>query len=271
MEIEAMLHVMTYRINYFLCLIFFASIHINSHAACTIGSNANITLTNISFNRDIPVNTQFGIDIKSQTVNLYNCDASTTSIAPGVKMFTGNKVTTINGRDVYSTNINGIGAAAGMVITSPSNCPSTVAWIGSDTSPSVTGDGNIRNKLACTIKGGSTIAVNGYYVVALYKVAPLTGTGTLLMSSRIHGVLFADNTWIYPELLLNANSVTITPSTCSVSNQSITLPAVSSSALNKINDTAGLTSFSLGWIAQSPRKSLLPLLIKIILRKLVIF
>lgn len=211
-------------------------------------SGSNIFIPNISFNRDMPTNSQIGSDMASTAAVQFNCDSSTSGTLDfGLKISSGNLIGTINGRSIYSTNINGIGFAAGIRVTSPTSCPSTIFWVDGSNN----GDGNVRNRLACTTKVSSATNFSGVYYIALYKTAALTGSGTIDLTNRVVGILRVNSTWlpyiVLPgESQLKVNSFTTSLATCSVTNNgSVNLPVVSITSLPQLNSISGQTPFSL--------------------------
>lgn len=215
------------------------------HAGCTpIKSASSITIPNITFNRDMPAFSQIGSDIASTSGIQFNCDnASSNPVGDmGLKITGGTLVGNVNGRDIYSTNINGIGYAAGIVFTVPSSCPTTIAWVNGTN----TGDGYVRNRLACTVSDIRNVSVTGKIYIALYKTQAFASTGTINIDQAVHGIMRVGGSWVGYESTLQANTFTNSALTCTVSNPaSVSLPTMSTTAFRSINDTSGTIPFSL--------------------------
>ncbi|MBA4708372.1 fimbrial protein [Aquitalea aquatica] len=218
-------------------------------ALCTPAAGSSIALPNLTFARDIPLNSQLGSDIASTPGVQFNCDSSdSNSKELGIKMTTGAYVTMINGRSVFSTNVPGIGYAAGFTVSAPASCSRTTVWVDG----SNTGDGNIRNRLICSSSGVQT-KLSGTFYLAFYKIAPSIGTGTVQLSNNIRAILRLGGTWLpyltQPgETPLLANTFSATATSCAlsgISSSTISLPVISNSALPTVGSLAGNTSFAL--------------------------
>lgn len=218
-------------------------------AGCSMStSTSSIALPNLLFNRDIPINTQIGNVTSSTSGVQFTCDKTTTGpIDFGFKVSSASLLGTINGRSIFNTNINGIGLAVGMQITSPSSCASTIFWADGTN----LGAGYIGNRLGCTIQGGSATSFSGLFYIALYKTSALVSSGTVDLSQRIRGILRVNGTWLPDinspgEYILQTNSFTISSATCTVKYPgAISLPPISSTALPLANSVAGQIPFSL--------------------------
>lgn len=218
-------------------------------ALCTPAAGSSITLPNITFARDIPVNSQLGSDIASAPGVQFNCDSSDGSSKElGIKMTTGSYVTMINGRSVFSTNVSGIGYAAGFAVSAPTSCTRTVVWVDGTN----TGDGNIRNRLICSSSGVQT-KLSGTFYLAFYKTAPTIGSGTVQLNNTVNAILRLGGTWLpyltLPgETSLQANGFSLAATSCvlnSISSSTISLPVISNSALPAVGSMAGSTPFAL--------------------------
>ncbi|RMC93793.1 fimbrial protein [Aquitalea palustris] len=218
-------------------------------ALCTPAAGSSIALPNLTFARDIPLNSQLGSDIASTPGVQFNCDSSdSNSKELGIKMTTGNYVTMINGRSVFSTNVPGIGYAAGFAVSAPASCSRATVWVDG----SNTGDGNIRNRLICSSSGVQT-KLSGTFYLAFYKTASTIGSGTVQLNNTVNAILRLGGTWLpyltLPgETSLQANGFSLAATSCAlsgISSSSINLPVISNSALPTVGSLAGNTSFAL--------------------------
>ena len=216
-----------------------------SHAGCTaITSASSITIPNITFNRDMPAFSQIGNDIASTSGIQFKCDNNISNPVAdmGVKITGGTLVGSVNGRDIYSTNINGIGYAVGIAFTVPSSCPTTIAWVNGTN----TGDGYVRNRLACTVSNITNVNVTGKFYIAFYKTQAFASTGTINIDQAVRGIMHVGTSWAGTESTLQANTFTNSALTCTVSNPaSVPLPTMTTTGFRSINDISGTTPFSL--------------------------
>ncbi|MBA4708373.1 fimbrial protein [Aquitalea aquatica] len=218
-------------------------------ALCTVATGSSITLPNIAFARDIPVNSQLGGDTVSSTGLQFNCDRNdVNSKELGVKLNTGSYITMINGRSVFSTNVPGVGYAAGFAISAPASCAQGPVWVDG----SNTGDGNIRNRLICNSSGVQTQLAGTFYL-AFYKTAPSIGSGTVHLTNAVSAILRLGGVWL-PNLtqpgdtVLRVNTFSLAATTCSLSGinpTTVSLPALSYNTLPTIGSLAGTTPFAI--------------------------
>lgn len=177
---------------------------------------------NITVQRDLPVGSVIGTQITSANVSTFSCTNSDPKLSyqqVGVKAY-GSYAGTYDGRRVYSTNIPGVGYAIGGV--SVSTCNGGQYWVDGSNN----GDGNVNNRLLCSVNGmfgTQPITMKG--LVTFYKTANVTGSGTV--SARNVGAFIMrtnQNSWFSPESDINISSFNVTTLACTVNTSAISVP-----------------------------------------------
>lgn len=199
-----------------------AATQAQAYECSTVTQSTVLTMPSVTLQRDLPVGSLIGSEVVSGSVQAFRC-SNTPSPAVnyqefGVKAY-GTYVTTINGRRIYSTDVAGIGYAVGAI--SVNNCGYTMYVDGSDT-----GDGNVDNKLICSVNGlMGNQPITGRALIQFYKTAQTTGTGTV--SARQVGSFILRNDqsgWSRPESTISIAAFSVTTLACSLSNTVISVP-----------------------------------------------
>ncbi|MBY4953179.1 fimbrial protein [Pantoea sp. DY-17] len=201
--------------------IFFIGLYVNfaqAYTCTTTTAATTISPPAIVIQRDLPVGSLIGSQITSGAVNTFNCTNTAPALtyqSVGVKG-TGNYVTTIGGRRIYSTNIAGIGFAIGAI--SVNNCNNFSGWVDG----TGTGDGNANNRLLCSVNGlmaGQPLREQA--LLQFYKTGP---TGSGMVAAQEAGAFILRNNqalWHSPGSTILMNGFSVTTLACSVSNTAI--------------------------------------------------
>lgn len=199
-------------LSLFSCVLFSKTVAAYS---CTTASTVLLrTVSTITVPRDAPVGSLLGVAFPSVTP--FNCDNSSPSLSYqefGVKAY-GTYVMTINGRRVYSTNLQGIGYS----VYSLTDCT------GSSTATAVDGTntlgGDVNTRLLCKANGMiNTATMSSVAGMVFYKTASTTGSGTVTQKT-VGSFILRNNqsSWQTPELAFGFYSFAVQSTACTLNN-----------------------------------------------------
>ncbi|WP_368888708.1 fimbrial protein [Morganella morganii] len=189
-------------------------------ATCTAQAPLLVSPANITVQRDVPVGTRL-LQIRGNRAVPWKCSGSVTSHVLGVKTY-GRFVQVLAGRNIYATDIAGIGYAIGaeVDVTGCRGSAFYLGYAGSKNQFNMCGSGSL-------IDGG-----NAYMQpeVAFYKIGK-SASGTINSGSL--GVLVNElqSTW-QTEVPVNVTAFTVTTLACSITTPSLNFPIGDISAAN---------------------------------------
>ncbi len=193
-----------------------------AYVCTTETPNTVLTPSPITIQRDLPVGSLIGNEVLSGEIVSHRCTNSEPRLSYqeyGVKGY-GNYVTSIGGRRVYSTNIEGIGYAVGG--TSVSACSGTTNYVNGQS----TIDGNLNNRRNCFVNGmfGSQ-PMRAIARIQFYKTAPTTGSGTVA-AKQVGAIILRNNqsTWHSPESTFSIAAFSVTTLACTMNTTVISVP-----------------------------------------------
>lgn len=174
-----------------------AVIDAQAYVCTTLTPNTVLTPPPLTIPKDLPVGSPIGNEIISGEIVSHTCTNSEPLLSHqeyGIKGL-GDYVTSIGGRRVYSTNIEGIGYAVGGTTVSP--CPGATHYVDGQN----TMDGNLNNRNFCYINGMfGTQPMRAIARIQFYKTAPTTGNGTVA-AKQVGAIILRNNlsSWHFPE------------------------------------------------------------------------
>ncbi|HGW5507408.1 TPA: fimbrial protein [Citrobacter koseri] len=240
----------------------FTSLGLFSHTALawnctTVTSTTTISPQNITISRDLPVGSIIGTQVITPTINAFNCWDSAEGVISrqifGIRAI-GTFDSSLNGRQIYKTNISGVGYSLSAATT---KCAAGIVTVtGSNT---IRGDINTA-KLCENMAGMVNSNLDGVVIVTFYKTAAETGSGTI--TARTVGSLVMLNNallWHSPESSVNINAFTVTTPACNLQTTFIpvNMQDVDKQAFNGKGTTPGDThtkSFDLPMVCNAGTK-----------------
>ncbi len=186
---------------------------------CSVATATSvITPPTLVVQRDLPVGAMIGSVLTSDMAGRFSCsDAPAPALTYqefGIKSH-GKNVTIIDGRNIYSTGIAGIGYAFGGL--SGNNCAGTSGWVDSVWGPNV--------QQLCKSSGLlASQPMTGQALVQFYKTAQTTGSGSV--GAQLIGSFILRNNqsaWMWPEAYINLGALTVTTVACSVTNSALSV------------------------------------------------
>lgn len=228
----------------------------NTYATCTVAGSNSITLP--SFNQNLnalPINSPIGSQVMSAKIRQFDCTGLPAGNAHVYGIYTtGNYVTTIDGRRVFTTNIPGIGYALGVdgslsagSSTFSCNFHTPPSWIGETDSNYPSQPYEPNNFYSCSSSLVSNYSATFY--LQFYKISNPVGSGTLDLSNQIYSAAYflPGPGTIYGKLPLITTPSNVINSSCtsSVSPNPINLPTIHAGQLPFLNSTAGNTTFNI--------------------------
>lgn len=189
-------------------------------ATCTAQAPFSVSLSNIVVQRDAPVGTKL-LEVRGNRAVAWKCSGSVTSQGVGIKTH-GRFVQKLSGRNIYATNIAGIGYALGTLIDIPS-CDGTVFYLGY---------GNSTNQLMACGGGALLSGGNAYFQpeVAFYKIGK-SDSGTINSGSLGMLINELQSAW-QTEVSVNTTAFTVTTLACNITTPSLNFPIGDISAAN---------------------------------------
>ncbi|MEY1423969.1 fimbrial protein [Morganella morganii] len=189
-------------------------------ATCTAQAPFSVSPSNIVIQRDAPVGTKL-LEVRGNRDVAWKCSGSVISQALGIKTY-GRFIQVLNGRNIYATDIAGIGYAFGAEID-VTGCRGAVTYLGY---------GGSKNQYSICAGGGLIDGGNAYIQsgIAFYKIGK-SGSGTIRSGSL--GVLINElqSAW-QTEVPVNVTAFTVTTLACSITTPSLNFPIGDISAAN---------------------------------------
>jgi len=223
-----------------LLLFFFSISHSQTAFADCTPSTVSLTLPNLTMNiNNAALNGPIGGELVSSELGIFTCTMWSNSTFPSQVVsrrvdYQNNGTSTgitINGRNIYKTNITGIGFA---IAFEPTNfCSNTIRW-----APS-----------ACSmLPSASTLYAKIH--LQLYKIGPITNISNITLTNGSFRMIesYQDNSATYFYSYTRSNSFNLAIYTCSMTSASTTsvkLPNVYGNNFFANGISAGSTPFSI--------------------------
>lgn len=189
-------------------------------ATCTAKPPFLVSPSNIVVQRDTPVGTKL-LEVNGPSAIAWNCSGSASSNGVGIKTY-GRYVSSIDGKNIYATNIPGIGYSFG---TQMGGCGSVFS-LGYNTQSGR--DQLITCGRAGALIGDGTIYAQAYF--SFYKTGK-TGSGTVNNSSLGVFINQVGSSW-QAEVPVNTAAFNVTTLACNITTPSLNFPIGDISAEN---------------------------------------